>query len=53
MNFYIDAMTDIVRILRFQNEIVHKLAYSDDIFKSIDNLKKYIKHAKEFLNSYI
>ena len=35
---YIDAMTDIGANIKIPNEIVHKLAYSDDIFKSIDNL---------------
>ncbi len=46
---YIDAMTDIGANIKIPNEIVHKLAYSDDIFKSIDNLKIH-KNIKEFLN---
>ncbi len=46
---YIDAMTDIGANIKIPNEIVHKLASSDDIFKSIDNLKIH-KNIKEFLN---
>ena len=46
---YIDAMTDIGANIKIPNEIVHKLAYSDDIFKSIHNLKIH-KNIKEFLN---
>ena len=46
---YIDAMTDIGANTKIPNEIVHKLADSDDIFKSIDNLKIH-KNIKEFLN---
>ena len=49
---YIDAMTDIGANIKIPNEIVHKLASSDDIFKSIDNLKIH-KNIKEFLNLHL